>query len=70
MINIWDFKDAEIIRITDIEGDVFQGRIIDIIDVGEESEDYGFGEDSICISVNNRHIVFPQSEIKSIKVIE
>jgi len=69
MINIWKFSDSDQIRIIDIDNRIFEGKVIDITDAGEESEDYGFGEDSITISSNGQHIVFPQSEIKSIQEI-
>lgn len=69
MTNVWIAKDANSIKLTTIDGQVFSGIVVDITDVGEESEDYGFGEDSITINCSGKHIVFPQSDITSIEII-
>ena len=68
MVNIWDYKDCDTIEITDTEGNVFQGKIVDITDADEKSdiEEY---EDSITINVDKINIEFLQSEIAEIKII-
>ena len=69
MIDIWDYNDADIVRITDIDGREYTGHVQDVTDVGEESEDYGFGEDSITISDGQTGVVLGQSEIVSIEIL-
>lgn len=70
MINVWDYQDVEgKVKLTCTDGQVFVGNMGEITDVGEESEDYGFGEDSLTIYSDRRAIVFPQSEIKSIEIL-
>ncbi len=68
MVNIWNYKDCDIIEITDTDGNVFKGRIVDITDADEKSdlEEY---EDSITIKVDENNIEFLQSEIAEIKII-
>lgn len=68
MINVWDYKNCDIIEIIDIDGEVFRGKIIDITDAGEKS-DLEMNEDSITINYNQRCIEFSQSEIAYIKPI-
>ena len=70
MINIWDYQDATKVTVVDTEGRVFTGNIIELTEAEEESEDYGFGEDSISIYLDGKVVCIPQSEIKSIEVIE
>ena len=68
MVNIWDYKDCDTIEITDTDGNVFKGRIVDITDADEKSdlEEY---EDSITIKVDENNIEFLQSEIAEITII-
>ncbi len=68
MVNIWNYKDCDTIEITDTDGNVFKGRIVDITDADEKSdlEEY---EDSITIKVDENNIEFLQSEIAEIKII-
>ena len=68
MFNIWDYKDCDTIEITDTDGNVFKGRIVDITDADEKSdlEEY---EDSITIKVDENNIEFLQSEIAEITII-
>lgn len=63
---LWDYNDAHKIRITDIDGDVFEGYIVVIMD-GEEN---GLGEDDITIKVGSKYIGFRQSEVKKIEVLD
>ncbi len=70
MNSVWSAQDATTIKIITTNGIECVGRVIDITDVGEESEDYGFVEDSITIAYDGRHVVFPQSEIKDIIIID
>ncbi|MGN1479668.1 MAG: hypothetical protein ACI4XH_07870 [Acutalibacteraceae bacterium] len=69
MINLWNYKDVETVRIIDNNGNEYEGDIIDITD-SEEKSDLEFPEDSITIVFNDEHIEFNQSEIKLIKVIK
>ncbi|MBR3819622.1 MAG: hypothetical protein IKJ41_10840 [Clostridia bacterium] len=68
MVNIWNYKDCDTIEITDTDGNVFKGRIVDITDAEEKSdlEEY---EDSITIKVDENNIEFLQNEIAEIKII-
>jgi len=70
MIKVWDYQDANIIKITAIDGQVFTGRLIEVTDVEDESPDYGYKEDSITIEAEGREISFPQSEILSIEILD
>ena len=70
MINIYDCVNAKKIKIIDIDDQVFEGSF-DCIDYADnEDPELGFNEDSICIIVDNQPIGIPQSEIKSIEIIE
>lgn len=70
MINIWDYQDVERkVKITDVDGQEFIGYISDLVDVGEEAEGEGFGEDSISIDCQKGYIGIPQSKIKSIEIL-
>lgn len=71
MINVWEYQEENRkVRITDTEGREFIGYISDIVDVGEEAEGEGFGEDSISIDCEQGYVGIPQSEIRSIEVME
>lgn len=65
MIDIWKYKDAKNITLTDMDGSVFKGEIIEIIDIGEKTE-IEEQEDSIVLNVNGTEIEFLQSEIAKI----
>ena len=67
MIDILKYKDAENVTITDIDGDVFSGEVIEVI-FPEEKTDLEAREYSIVIRNGNTEIEFLQSEIKSIGV--
>jgi len=69
MINLWKYQDAKRIKLTDIDGQEFVGRIVDITDAGEYADE-DIQENGITISANGAHIEFMQSEIKSIEIIE
>jgi len=68
MINVWDYQEAENIRVTTVDDEIFSGKVISVDDVEEES-DLGFDEDSISIWDGERAIGLKQSEIKSIEVL-
>lgn len=71
MINIWEYQDiTDTVKIKDIYGNEFVGVISEIVDSEEESEEYGFGEDSIGIDCTQGYIGIPQSEIKSIEIVK
>ena len=71
MINVWDYQDVEeVVKITDVNGQVYIGTISEIVDAEEESTDYGFGEDSIGIECRLGYLGLPQSAIKSIEIIK
>ena len=65
MIDILKYKDAETVTITDIDGAVFSGEVIEVI-FPEEKTDLEEREYSIVIRDGNTEIEFLQSEIKSI----
>ena len=65
LIDILKYKDAESVTITDIDGDVFTGEVIEVI-FPEEKTDLEEREYSIVIRSDNLEIEFLQSEIKNI----
>lgn len=67
MIDILKYKDAEKVTITDIDGAVFSGEVIEVIHP-EEKTDLEEREYSIVIRSGDTEIEFLQSEIKSIAV--
>ena len=69
MIDIYKYKDAKEIEITDIDDEIFVGTLVSVNDVEDEDKDFGLEENSITIAVDRRPITFPVSEIKSIRVI-
>lgn len=70
MINVWNYKDAKKIKLIDIDNQIFTGNVYDINDAEDESEDYGFNEDSICLNINGNLVDIRQSEIKSIEILD
>ena len=70
MINIYEYKDAEFLKITTIDNQIFIGSLVTINDVADEYEDVGLNENSITLAIEKRPITFPVSEIKSIEIIE
>lgn len=70
MIRLWDFKNGDRIRLTDIDGDVFICFVIDISDAEERTEldkqEHGI---TVCTE-DGRYIEFYQSEIKSIELLK
>lgn len=66
LIDILKYKDAESVTITDIDGEVFSGEVIEVI-FPEEKTDLEEKEYSIVIRSSNSEIEFLQSEIKKIE---
>ena len=67
MVDLFQFQFAERVRIIDIDGDEFVGKVIDIAD----REDTIDGEyDEITISVDGTYIGFTSAEISSIEEVE
>jgi len=67
MINIWAFKDASRIRVTDTNGRVFVGALITIDDASEYEDNT---EDMLSIQTDDgRAIGFAQSEVVEIQQI-
>ena len=66
MIDILKYKDAESVTITDIDEEVFTGKVIEVI-FPEEKTDLEEQEYSIVIRVGSSEIEFLQSEIKNIE---
>ena len=69
MINIYKYKDADKLLLTDIENEKYEGKLISINDVDDEDVDYGLEENSITLAVDSRPITFPVSEIKKIEIL-
>ena len=69
MINLWDFQDAQKVKIVDVDDVEFIGTVIDVTD-SEEYADEDITENGITISFDGNHIEFMQSEIKSIEIIK
>lgn len=74
MINLWQYQDAEKIKITDIDGQEFIGYIDEITDAEEymydDREETSNFEDGITLVIGKELVEFMQSEIKSIEIIE
>lgn len=67
MINIWNFVNSKKVKITDIDGNIFIGNVICVMDTEENGSD----EDDITIQVDKDKIIgFLQSEIKKIEDIK
>ncbi len=67
MINVWNFVNAKIVKITDNEGSTFVGNVVCVMD----PEENGTNEDDITIQLDKDTIIgFPQSEIKDIEAIK
>ena len=69
MINIWRYADANRIRLTDVDGNVYEGDVSCLTEVGERS-DLEEQEDGITIWTGGRLIEFMQSEIASIEALD
>lgn len=67
MINIYDYKDSERIRIYATDKKIYEGDVVSLNDAEDEDEDYGLKEDSITIAIGSRPVTFPISEIASIE---
>ncbi len=67
MINIWDYADANKVKIIDINDKEYEGKVVCITDTEETYDDK---EDSITIEIKGEYIGFLQSEIKEIKIID
>lgn len=65
LIDILKYKDAELVTITDIDGEVFSGEVVEVI-FPEEKTDLEEKEYSIVIRTGGSEVEFLQSEIKSI----
>ncbi len=69
MINIWAYEPGDKLRITAIDGAVFEGRVLDITEVGERS-DLEKQEDGLGLATaDGRHIEFYVSDIKNIELL-
>lgn len=66
MVNIWDFVNANKVKLTNMKGKEFIGTVMAVFDKDETYDE----EDSIDILVNGEDIGFLQSEIKSIEVLD
>lgn len=74
MINLWQYQDAEKIKIIDADGQEFIGYIDEITDAEEymydDREETSNFEDGITLVIGKELVEFMQSEIKSIEIIE
>lgn len=66
MVNIWDYRNANKVKLVDISGKEWVGYVIDLTDQEEDEE---ATEDSITIRVDGDYIGFYESEITSIEVL-
>ncbi|MBQ6264474.1 MAG: hypothetical protein IJK60_03405 [Clostridia bacterium] len=70
MTNLLLYEDCERIKITDIDGEVFEGYVTDVL-CKEEQSDLCKQEDEISILTDDkRYLGFYQSEIKDIEIIK
>ena len=67
MVNVWDYNSARNVRLTCVDGEVYEGLVLEVC----ESEEDGMQEDSITIEVKDGRIIgFGASEIEKIEQIE
>ena len=66
MVNIWEFQYAGRVRITDIDGKIFEGDVVAVFDAGETVDE----KDSIDIDTGNEIVGFNPEEIASIEAVE
>ena len=69
MINIYDYKDAERLRIYATDSKIYEGSLVSLNDAEDEDEDFGLKEDSLTIAIGNRPITFPISEIEKVETV-
>jgi hypothetical protein len=74
MINLWEYKDANKIKLIDVDDEEFVGYVDEITDSEEymydDEEDPKNFEDGITLKIGESLVEFMQSEIKSIEIIE
>ena len=71
MINTWDFKDANKIKVTTDSGGVFIGVVVTIDDASEYEDSIDNAEDMLSIWTDDgRAVGFMQSEIAKIVVLD
>lgn len=64
MVDVWNYVNSKKVKITDIDGEIFVGDVVCVMD----SEENGTNEDDITIQINKETIIgFSQSEIESIE---
>lgn len=66
MVNIWDFQYAGRVRITDIDGKIFEGDVVAVFDAEETVDE----KDSIDIDTGSEIVGFNPEEIASIEAVE
>ena len=71
MINIWDYRDANRIKITVLSGQVFIGELVCIDDASDLDIAFDDPEDMLSIQTDDgRAVGFRQSEIVEIERLE
>lgn len=70
MINIYKYKDADKLRITAVNNEIYEGLLVSVNDAEDEDEDYGLKENSITIAVEGAPITFTVSDIKNIDIVK
>ena len=68
-INIYDYKEGQLVLIIDIDDKEWYGYILSLDDAEEYDEDDENSEDCITIFFEGRAVGLRVSEIKTIKVI-
>lgn len=63
MVNIWEYADADRVRITDVDGDKFEGTVAAVFDAEETCD----GKDSISIYSAGKYMGFAPEEIAEIE---
>ena len=69
LINLWNFTDVRRVKITDSDGAVFEGNVVDITDSAERS-DLEPKEDCITITTDKGNIQFENTEILKIDALD
>ncbi len=63
MVNIWDYYNADKVKITCTDGSVYTGDVYALFDVDETND----AEDSITLFIDDYYIAFYPSQIASIE---
>ncbi len=70
MIDIWKYQNADWLRITDVDGNVWEGLLIEMVDAGDRTDIGPQGDGIVISTADGRDVEFLPSEIKNIEEIK